>query len=245
MRMVHYFLALALLLAPCLLLTLLTGAFQDDSQRHLMLGLFTAVLCVATHTLVILFMIVTGRVLKAAMGSRELPPVFLEELNLFFSRRRAYPMAIFAAFLTTAAAVLGYGRYIGVPAGVHMLTGLAAVLLNALALGHGLRSLRSNQSLLDRVAAQLDRLDKSGAPVDESASEIQWTYGPPTRWLVFAVSAWGPYLYWSLVVWRGAFRNVAPLFLALTALASAIGLMRAWRARARAGADQRPPASSS
>src|SRR5262245_46175782 len=112
MRMVHYYLVLALLLVPCLLLTLLTGAFQDGSERHLVLGIFTAVLAVATQTLLILFMIVSGRVLKAAMQSRELPPAFLAELNQFFAQRRAYPMAIFAAFAATAAAVLGYGRYI-------------------------------------------------------------------------------------------------------------------------------------
>lgn len=231
MRMVHYYLALALLLAPCLLLTLLSGAFQDGSERHLMLGIFTAVLSVATQTLLILFMIVSGRVLKAAMQSRALPAAFLAELNLFFAQRRAYPMAIFAAFAATVAAVLGYGRYIGVPAGVHMLAGLAAVLLNALALGHGLRALRANQLLLDRAAAELDHLDAIGAPVRPGAGEPQWSYPPATRWLVFALSAWGPYLYWSLVVWRGAFAHVAPLFLVLTALASLFGLAQAWRAR--------------
>ena len=38
------------------------------------------------------------RVLRAAMQARRLEPTFLAELNDFFARRRAYPLAIFAAF---------------------------------------------------------------------------------------------------------------------------------------------------
>lgn len=231
MRMLHYYLGLALVLAPCLLLTLLSGAFQDGSQRHLGLGLFTAVLCVATNTLLILFMIVTGRVLKAAMHSRALAPVFLLELNQFFASRRAYPLAVFAAFAATAAAVLGYGRYVGVPAPVHMLVGLGAVLLNAFAIGQGVRTLRANQALLDRAVVELDRLDAAGPPLPPDAGEPLWSYPRRTRWLVFALSAWGPYLYWSLVVWRGTFARVSPLLLVLSALVSLFGLLQAVRAR--------------
>ena len=42
------------------------------------------------------------------------------------------------------------------------------------------------------------------------------------------------YLYWSLVVWRGAFGRVAPPFLVLTVVASLFGLARAWRTRSPA-----------
>jgi hypothetical protein len=231
MRMVHYYLALAWVLGPCLLATLVTGALRDGSERHLFVGFFTAVLCVATNTLLILFMIVSGRVLKAAMQSRALPGSFLAELNAFFAERRAYPLAILAAFTATAAAVLGYGRFIGVGAEAHVLVGLAAVLANALALGHGVRSLRANQGLLDRAAAELDRLDAAGVAPRAGAGEPAWRVGARARWLVFALSAWAPYLYWALVVWRGAFARV-PVALALASgAASLYGFARAWRAR--------------
>lgn len=235
MRMVHYYLVMALVLAPCLALTLLSGMLRDGSQHHLGLGLFTAVLCVATNTLLILFMIVSGRVLKAAVQARGLGGEFLLELNQFFARQRAYPLAILAAFAATAAAVLGYGRFIGVPAAVHMLVGLAAVLLNALVLGQGVRTLRANQVLLDRAAAELDRLDAARAPLPATSGGPQWSYTRRTRWLVFALSAWAPYLYWSLVVWRGAFERVSPLLLLLCALASLFGFWQAARRRAAAG----------
>lgn len=234
MRMVHYHLALALVLAPCLLLTLLSGAFHDDSSRHLVLGLFTAVACLAANTLLILFMIVTGRVLRAAMQSRPLSSEFLAELNQFFAHRRAYPLAIGAALAATVAAVLGHGRYVGVSAWLHLLVGLGALLLNAQALVSGARTLRANQRLLDRAAAELDRLDRAGVSVREDTGAPQWSFGPASRWLVFALSAWGPYLYWSLVVWRGAFAQVTPLLPVGSALVSAFALTQAWRARARA-----------
>jgi hypothetical protein len=228
----YYYLALALVLAPCLLLTLLSGAMHDGSERHFLLGFFTAILCVATHTLLILFMIVSGRVLKAAIQARELSSEFLVELNRFFAQRRAYPLAIAAAFAATAAAVLGYGRFIGLAPSVHVVAGLGAALLNALALAHGWRSLRENQTLLDRAARELDRLDAAGAPVRGGAGEPQWSLGPAARWLVFALSAWGPYLYWALVVWRGAFGQVTPFLPLVSALVSLFGLARAWRAHA-------------
>lgn len=239
MRMVHYYLALAFVLAPCLLATLFSGAFQDGSERHLLVSFFTAVLCVATQTILILFMIVSGRVLKAAMRSRRLEGKFLAELNDFFAHRRAYPLAIFAAFAATAAAVLGYGRFIGVPPAVHMLVGLAAVLLNLFALGAGTRTLRLHQGLMDRAAAELDRLDRIGAPIDEAAAAIPWAYPARTRWLVFALSAWAPYLYWALIEWRGDFARVAWPVPLVTALVSAFGFWQVVRAGTRADADAR------
>jgi hypothetical protein len=233
MRMAHYYAGMALITAPCLVLTLLTGAFADGSDRHLVLGFTTAILCVATNTLLILFMIVSGRVLKAAMRSRDLGQEFLARLNEFFARRGAYPLALLSAFAATAAAVLGYGRFIGVPPAVHMLVGLTAVLMNLGALGQGWRALHANQALLDRATAELDRLDSAGAPVHDSG-EPTWAFGPAKRWCLFALSAWGPYLYWTLVVWRGDFGQVAPLFPALTLLVSLLALVQAWRTRARA-----------
>jgi hypothetical protein len=231
--MVHYYLALALVLAPCLVLTALSGVFHHPgSEGHLLLGFFTALLCVATNTLLILFMIVSGRVLKEAMRSRQLAPEFLTELNAFFAARRAYPLALGAAFAATAAAVLGYGRYIGVGPALHVVVGAAALLLNGIALMQGVRTLRSNQRLLDRAAAELDRLDAAGTPPRPEGSEPGWAYGPRGRWLIFAVSAWGPYLYWALVVWRGDFGNVPAALPLVTVALSVLGFLRAWRSGA-------------
>lgn len=237
MRMFHYYLALALPASALLVATMVSGFVTGAPERHVGLGVLTAILCVATHTLLILFMIVTGRILKQAVRSRRLPPAFLAELNEFFARRTAYPASLGAATLTAATAVLGYGRNIGVPLLVHVVFGVAIVLLNPLTFAAGLSILRRNQALVDRAARALDTADAearaAGAPDPvEPAGEPEEpaAFGPRTRWLAFALSAWLPYLYWALVVWRGDFGRVAPAFLVGTALASAAGLVGALRA---------------
>lgn len=232
MRMSHYYLALAVLLAPALLATALLGVTHSpDSQLHMEVALVTAVLCLATNTLFILFMVVTGRVLKAAMAARPLSPRFLAELNEFFATKRAFPQTLFSALAIVATAVLGYGSRIGVPAIVHMTLGLVAVLLNLGTIPLALRTLRENQGLLDRATAELDRLEAELGPVPPEATEIPWIVGPRVRWLIFALSAWGPLLYWGLVVWRGDFSRISPLFLIGTAAVSCLGLARALTAR--------------
>jgi hypothetical protein len=231
MRMTHYYAAIGALLAPLLVATLISGIFHRPGELHLWLGLASAILAVATNTVLILFMIVTGRVLKVAMRSRPLPPAFLAELNEFFAQRSAYPLALLGAASATATAVLGYGRFIGVPDGVHELLGILTFLLNAFALGAGILTLRRNQGLLDRVARELDRLDRAGVEPDPRVGGPDWAYGAATRWFVFALCAWLPYLYWGLVVWRGAFREVPHLLLGACALASGAGFLRALRAR--------------
>ena len=253
MRMLHYYLALAIPTPLLLLATMWSGLTFDGSQRHVGLGLVTAILCVATHTLLILFMIVTGRVLKAAMQARRLPAAFLGELNDFFANKKAYPTALGAATATAATAVLGYGRNIGVPIEVHMLCGIAIVALNTWAITMGVKSLRGNQDLIDRAAAELDALDArnaeaaaqhggsiEGALGDASEASLteaaldaapQYAFGARTRWFAFAVSAWLPYLYWVFVVWRGDFTQVSPAFLGLSALVSALGVFAALRTR--------------
>jgi hypothetical protein len=211
MRMVHYFTVGALVLIPALFWTMLSGIL-GGGERHLWVGLFSAVLAVAVHTLVILFMIVTGRVLREAMRARPLGPQFLGELNQFFARKQAYPLAVLAAFATVVAGVLGFSqRGFGISPAWHMLIGVAAVLLNLWALQEELRVLRQNQALLDRAAAELDALDERLA-----ASGVLPEAEPPydaaawARWgRIVAVSAWLPYLYWGLIDKRGDFAKVS------------------------------------
>ena len=212
MRMTHYFAVAAGLLFPALLATALSGLLAWDA--HLSIGLFSSILAIGTHTLLILFMIVTGRVLREAVRARELNQEFLTELNDFFARKSAYPMAIFAAFSVTVAAVLGYGSHgFGLHPAVHWLVGIAAIFVNLFALTTELRALGENQRLLDRAAAELDRIDRE----DELRGEPIHPGEPPpepgvrmvhTGWTL-ALGSWLPYLYWALIVWGGDFEEVS------------------------------------
>lgn len=208
MRMVHYFSALAILVIPALLWTVFTGAM--NSPAHVGVGLFSAVFTVAAHSLLILFMIVTGRVLKEAMIARPLSPSFLAELNQFFARRAAYPAALFAVLAIVVAAVLGFApRAFGLHPAVHWIAGLAAVGVNMWAIPLEYRALRENQLLVDRAALELDRIDRESAA---SGAEPPLEVFDPKRsarlGLIVAISAWFPYLYWGLIVWKGDFGRI-------------------------------------
>jgi hypothetical protein len=238
MRMVHYFAACAALVIPALLWTAWTG-FAGGGESHVGAGLFAAVLAVLAHTLVILFVLVTGRVLKEAMATRPLPAQFLAELNEFFGRKQAYPAALLGASATAAAAVLGYAhRGFGTPTWLHAAAGLGAIAVNVASIRLELRALRENRALVDRAAAELDRLDREGrAPSGAAAQgDAAEPYDPARvrRWgLIVAASAWFPYLYWSLIVWRGDFARVS---LHPWIEGSALGLAVWWIARREARA---------
>lgn len=222
--MVHYYAVFALLMIPALGLTIWTGFQHSGGSFHLGAGLLTAVLCVATQTLLILFMILTGRILKAAMQVRPLDPKYLDELNRFFAQHKGYPVAIAGALSVTVTAVLGYGPNINVPSIVHISFGIAAAVINLWSIQIGVQTIRANQNLLDRVSAELDKLDDEIGPAKEAEGEIQWVISPLSRYGIYALSAWLPYLYWGFVVWKGDFASMPGAFVILTAVAS-VGLL--------------------
>lgn len=243
MRMVHYFGALAVLVIPALVWTAWTGA--SGSPSHLGVGLFGAVFTVAAHSLLILFMIVTGRVLKEAMRARPLPPQFLDELNTFFAKKTAYPVALLAVLSIVAAAVLGYAhRGFGVSPVVHWTLGIAALVFNLFAIPLEYRALLANQDLLDRAAGELDRIDREHlqprAQAERTLEEESYDPRSAARWgLVVAVSAWFPFLYWLLIVWKGhvARMDVHP-WIEISALFSLFGLV-VWRMARRERTEAR------
>ncbi len=239
MRMVQYYAGLALMTAAALLATLASGALVPGTIAHLSIGLLGAMLAVAAHTLCIVFMIVTGRVLREAMQARPLGDAFLARLNEFFGRKTAYPVAVLAAASIVAVGVLGYAhRGFGLDPLVHIGLGVAAILFNLWALQVEYTALRENQVLIDDAARALDDLDREAAARGE-APPVEDEPLDPARIrrgaLVFAVSVWMPYLYWALVEWRGQFSRVSlHPWIELSAAGLLVALL-AIRAERRAG----------
>jgi hypothetical protein len=210
MRMVYYYTALAVATIPALFATAILGAM--GSAHHLPLGLFSALLAVATHSLVILFMVVTGRVLREAQRNCQLGSEFLEEANRFFREHAGYPAAIFGSFSIVVAAVLGYAaRGFGISSSVHITAGLVALAINVWAISVEYRALKGNQVLLDRAARELDRLEREA----DERGEVPPPPPPPDPrrparlGLTLAITAWFPYLYQTLILWHGDFSRTS------------------------------------
>ena len=243
MRMVHYFASLAVLVVPALVWTAVSGLVGSPS--HVGVGLFSAIFAVAVHSLLILFMIVTGRVLKEAMVARPLSPRFLAELNAFFAKKQAYPAALLAVLAITSAAVLGFAhRAFELSPAVHWTLVIVDLVFNLWAISIEYRALRENQDLIDRVALELDRIDSERVErASTPAAEMHDAYDPARAsrlGLVVAISAWFPFLYWALIVWKGHFaRMELHPWLEISALASLFGLC-VWRIAKRERPDSRP-----
>lgn len=240
MRMLHYFSGLGLIVIPGLLATAGLG-LAGRLELHLKVGLISAIAAVGVHTLVILFMIVTGRVLREAMRVRELPPAFLTELNEFFAKKAAYPAAVFAAVAIVFAGVAGYAvPALGLPRWIHPVVGAAAVLYNIWAMTVELSALRANRSLIDRAAGVLDQIDtelEQRGELPEHDDEPLDARKLARAGAILAISAWMPYAYWGVVEWRGDFTrvNVHPwLEASLVGLALWFFARREWRSESEA-----------
>lgn len=210
MRMAHYYLIACAIVVPALLVTTGLG-LAGEVELHFRVALVTAFATVGLHSLLILFMILTGRILREAVRSRDLSQGFLDELNEFFARKKAYPVALVAALLIVVAGVLSLAQpALGLPAATHMLAGIVALVFNLWAIPLELRTLLDNQLLIDRAATELDAIDVELAaqgeiPQDEPITPAAMARGA----LMVAFSSWLPYLYWGLVVWRGKFDKVS------------------------------------
>lgn len=238
MRMVHYFLIAALTSGPALLVAAALGFF-GSLDLHFKVALPAAILTVGAHTLLILFMIVTGRILREAVRNRQLSQAFLDELNVFFERKSAYPAAIFGSFSIVMAGVAGQAApALGLPLAVHWIGGLLALALNLWALPIEFSALKENQRLVDAAATELDRLDRElEAAGEELPEEEPLTAGAIARGAgIVAISAWMPWAYIALIMSEGNFleTSVHP-FLEVSLVATLVW----WLARGEARREER------
>jgi len=107
--------------------------------------------------------------------------------------------------------VLGYSsRGFGISPAWHLAVGLCAVVFNLWALQEEYRALRENQRLVDRAANELDAIDRE--LVERGSPPVETPPAPLLslrNGLTLAIGAWLPYLYQSLIVWRGDFGRVS------------------------------------
>ncbi len=205
MRMSTYFLSGSIASILALLVSAGLG-FGGALSMHFKVALPAAILTVGAHTLLILFMVVTGRILREAVRCRDLPQDFLDELNLFFSGASAYPAAIFGSLSIAGAAVLAFGApVLGLPAATHWIAACLAVLLNMWALPVEYRALRRTQLIVDKAANALDQIDAEVPSIGDELLEQERTTpeGLAQGAMAVAIGAWLPYAYLIFIMGNG------------------------------------------
>ena len=208
--MSHYYLSLAVLAVGGLLATALAGVL--GWEHHLSVALPTAIVVVGMHSLVILFVLIGGRLLKEGVANCGLDPAFLQRNNAYFKSRRGLFLSVGGAFGIVAAGVLGYSeRAFSLPAEVHLLAGLAAAVVSLVAIPNEYRALRRIEALLDETRETLAEEDRQRAasglgPVDED--HIPYRDSQSHIGLFLLIAPWLVYLYRALIVWRGRFERV-------------------------------------
>lgn len=205
MRMSLYFLIACVACTLSLLVAAGLG-LSGHTDLHFKIALPAAILTVGAHTLLILFMLVTGRILREAIRSRDLPQDFLEDLNKFFARKSAYPAAILGCVSIAVGSIAAFGApVLGLPAETHMITGCLAVLLNLWVMPIEYRALRQTQLIVDKAATALDLID---AEITAQGGELPEEEGTTPEGLAqgamaVAVGAWLPYGYLVFIMGDG------------------------------------------
>jgi hypothetical protein len=237
--MFHYFAIAVTITALALLTAASLGIARNlglliDSETHFLVALIAAILAIGTNTMLIVFMIVTGRILREAVRARDLPLEFLDQLNVFFADKAAYPAAIGAAFSIVVAGVLAFaGRHYELSVWVHGTAGVLALGINLAVIPIELSALKANQRLVDRAANALNKIDAGLEERGELPEEepLQPAAIARSAWIV-AISAWMPWGYWGLVEYRGDFgrASIHP-WIEISILAALVGWMATRAAR--------------
>ena len=160
MRPVMY----ALLLGSFVLL-LLTGWLgmhgvdgEHGVARHWQVALWTVLLVLMAHTLVMFYFLATGKQLKTVMQSsgREVNRAHLSDLRLI--KNKVFPWIMAALFSTIATFVVGGGVLVGaVPRLVHFLLAIVAGMSNLVGVVLEIRYIERNRRIIQAI--ERDYLD--------------------------------------------------------------------------------------
>jgi hypothetical protein len=148
-------LALAVLSAPLLIASAAFGyaaAYGVVSVgRHITVALIATMIVMLSHTVTIFYFVGTGSAIERETEERGLDRLYLDEAKRF--RKRLFPWALAATFLTMFAAMFGGGVHVGsLSPLVHHLLALLTLVSNGVALARVPGALARNNQLLDAAA---------------------------------------------------------------------------------------------
>jgi hypothetical protein len=120
--------------------------------RHWQSAIWTVLLVLFSHTLVLFYFLATGKQLRVLMqdSGRGVNRAYLSDLRLFKSR--VFPWVLAAQFTTIATFVVGAGVLVGaVPRVVHAALGLAALASNLVGVAVEIACIERNSRLIQAI----------------------------------------------------------------------------------------------
>ena len=147
--------ALAVLSAPLLLGSAVFGYTAASGAvaigRHVTVALITTAVVLLSHTITIFYFVGAGSAIERETEERGIDLAYTNEARRF--RKRLFPWALVAIFLTMGTAMLGGGVHVrAVPPLVHHILALLTLLANGVTLARVPGALILNNRLLDEAA---------------------------------------------------------------------------------------------
>jgi len=131
-----------------------TTTGSPDILRHATAGTFFTLIVLLAHSMTMFYLLGKGKAVREAAEEGQLSGDFYATVAR--ARRPVFGIATLAMLVTMAAAILGAAVDTDVlPAGIHGLTGLTALLANGLALKTELAAMLSSSRVVNEVNALL------------------------------------------------------------------------------------------
>src|SRR5690349_3953972 len=137
-----------------MLATIGLGLLGTDVARHVSFGIFSTLVILLAHSMMMFYLIGKGKAVKDAMSEHGLAGDFYRRFAA--ARKPVFSIATIAMALTMAAAILGASVDTGVlPPIVHATIAYGAVACNVAALKIEIDALNTSSRIVDEVNRQL------------------------------------------------------------------------------------------
>ena len=131
-----------------------TAAGSADVFQHTSFGIFSTFLLLLSHSMTMFYLIGKGKAVREAVAEGNLSAELYARVAR--ARKPVFSIATIAMLITMLAAILGGGVDTGVlPAGIHALIALSAVVANGMALRTEVSAMMSSTRVVEEVNALL------------------------------------------------------------------------------------------
>jgi hypothetical protein len=158
--MIPLFLILTIINLICLLGTAVLGygnsVASEWSGFHQLAGALATICACAVHCVVFTYFIATAKWIQHAVSVKKLSTTHIEPTRSF--KAQAFPAAIIAMFSVFLAAVIGVATFsYHLRPIYHLVTAIAAIVINGLVALIEYRAICRNAALIDNILAQINQ----------------------------------------------------------------------------------------